>query len=64
MLCLYAARRNRGRDHRIQETRHTITAETKEAEPEGRVSECTPAASDGTVNLEVCSQLDLTNCVS
>ena len=27
---------NRGRDHRIRETRHSITAETKEAEPEGR----------------------------
>lgn len=50
MLCLYAVRRNRGRDHRIQETRHTITVETKEAEPEGHVSEYKPAASDGTVD--------------
>ncbi len=50
MLCLYAVRRNRGRDHRIRETRHFITGETKEAEPEGRVSECTPAASDAAVD--------------
>lgn len=62
MLCLCAVRRNRGRDHRIQETRRAITAETKEAEPGGHVSECTHAASDGTVDEEVCLPLDLTNC--
>lgn len=52
MLCLCSVRRNRGRDHRIQATRRAITIQTKEAEPEGRVSECMPAASDsgGTVH--------------
>ena len=50
MLCLYAVRRKRGRDHRIQETRHGITAETKEAEPEGRVSECMAGFFDGTID--------------
>lgn len=43
-MFLFAARRDGGRDHRIQETRHTITAETKETEPEGRVSERKAAA--------------------
>lgn len=38
--CLYAVRRNKGRDHRIQETRRSIIAKTKEGEPGGRVSEC------------------------